>query len=79
VGRKTYVELVADRQAHDMERTEFLRSMGIKELRFWNSQLRREKQVVRDRIFRELQAPAPHPLPDYTSPMIQADTQKNEK
>ena len=56
-------------QAHDAERTKFLATLGIKELRFWNSRLRRDKQVIRDTIFRELQARAPHPLPDYTRPM----------
>lgn len=53
-------------QAHDDERTKFLASMGIKEIRFWNWQLRREKQFVRDVIFNALQARAPHPLPAYT-------------
>jgi very-short-patch-repair endonuclease len=53
-------------QAHDAERTKFLASMGIKEIRFWNWQLRREKQFVRDVIFNLLQARAPHPLPAYT-------------
>ena len=46
--------------------TKFLASMGIKEIRFWNGQLRREKQYVRDVIFNALQARAPHPLPAYT-------------
>src|SRR4051812_27612206 len=32
------------RQATDAERTKFLESQGIKELRFWNSRLRREKE-----------------------------------
>jgi very-short-patch-repair endonuclease len=58
-----------ERQAHDAVRTKFLSSMGIKELRFWNSQLRREPQVVRDAIFLALQERAPHSLPDYTKPM----------
>ena len=44
--------------------------MGIKEIRFWNGQLRREKQFVRDVIFNALQERAPHPLPDYTRPGI---------
>jgi very-short-patch-repair endonuclease len=57
-------------QAHDAERTRYLASMGIKELRFWNSRLRREKQEIRDTIFRELQTRAPHPLPEYTKPML---------
>ena len=62
-----------DQQAHDAERTRFLASLGIKELRFWNSRLRRDKQAIRDMIFRELQARAPHPLPDYTRPMTPPD------
>jgi very-short-patch-repair endonuclease len=57
-------------QAHDVERKKFLESRGIKELRFWNSQLRRNSQSIRDTIFRELQERAPHPLPDYTRPML---------
>ena len=58
-----------DQQAHDAERTKFLATQGIKELRFWNSPLRRNRQAIRDTIFHELQARAPHPLPDYTRPM----------
>ena len=58
-----------DQQAHDAERTRFLTTLGIKELRFWNSRLRLEKQAIRDAIFCELQNRAPHPLPDYTKPM----------
>ena len=55
-----------DQQQRDAERTAYLASLGIKELRFWNSRLRSAPQVVRDTIFRELQTRAPHPLPDYT-------------
>jgi very-short-patch-repair endonuclease len=62
-----------DQQVHDEERTKFLASIGIKELRFWNSRLRRDKQAIRDTIFRELQSRAPHPLPDYTKPMEPTD------
>jgi very-short-patch-repair endonuclease len=57
-------------QCHDAERENFLKSRGIKTLRFWNSQLRRDRQIIRDAIFRELQGRAPHPLPDYTHPKI---------
>jgi very-short-patch-repair endonuclease len=60
-------------QVHDAERTKFLTSMGIKELRFWNWQLRREKQFVRDVIFNALQERAPHPLLDYTRPITPPD------
>ncbi len=68
-----------DQQAHDAERTKFLASLGIKELRFWNSRLRREKQAIRDTIFRELQARAPHPLADYTRPMTSPDERKQRQ
>ena len=62
-----------EQQAHDAERTKFLTALGIKELRFWNSHLRRDKQAIRDTIFRELQERAPHPLPHYTRPMTLPD------
>ncbi len=58
-----------DQRADDKKREEFLRSMGIKTLRFWNSHLRRNAQNIRDIIFEELQKRAPHPLPDYSKPM----------
>jgi very-short-patch-repair endonuclease len=54
---------------HDVEREKFLKSRGIKTLRFWNSHLLRNAQSIRDTIFKELQKRAPHPLPDYTQPM----------
>ena len=55
-------------QAADIERDAFLEAKGIKVLRFWNARLRREKEIVRDVIWRNLQQRAPHPLPDYCSP-----------
>jgi very-short-patch-repair endonuclease len=58
-----------DQQKHDAERGKFLASHGIKTLRFWNSRLRRDARNIRDTIFNELQARAPHPLPEYTKPM----------
>ena len=66
-------------QAHDTERAKFLASMGFKELRFWNGQLRREKQFVRDLIFKALQERAPHLLPDYTRPMTPTDAGAKKK
>jgi very-short-patch-repair endonuclease len=56
-------------QLHDAERRKFLTTQGIKELRFWNSALRRNAQSIRDTIFAELQQRAPHPLPEYTRPI----------
>lgn len=55
-----------EQRQKDLEREQFLQSLGIKTLRFWNSHLRRDAQGIRDTIFNELQARAPHPLPDYT-------------
>jgi very-short-patch-repair endonuclease len=57
-----------DRRSYDAERTRFIQTLGIKELRFWNHQLRREPQYVRDCVFTALQQRAPHPLPEYTRP-----------
>jgi very-short-patch-repair endonuclease len=57
-----------DRQQHDAKREVYLNLLGIQELRFWNSHLRRDPQNVRDIIFGELQKRAPHPLPAYTRP-----------
>jgi very-short-patch-repair endonuclease len=64
-----------EQQSHDAERERFLQSRGIKTLRFWNSHLRRNAQSIRDAIFNELQARAPHPLPEYTRPM-KSETEK---
>jgi very-short-patch-repair endonuclease len=58
-----------EQQKHDAEREEFLQSHGVKTLRFWDSRLRRDARSIRDRIFGELQARAPHALPEYTRPM----------
>jgi very-short-patch-repair endonuclease len=58
-----------DQRKHDLKREKFLQSRGIKTLRFWNSQLRRDAQNIRDTIFNELQARAAHPLPEHTRPM----------
>jgi very-short-patch-repair endonuclease len=56
-------------QKHDAEREKFLRSRGIKTLRFWNAELRRNVEGVRATIFNELQKRAPKPLPEYTRPI----------
>ena len=57
-------------QTRDAVRARFLESQGIKELRFWNSRLRREAETIRATIFGELQGRSPHPLPVYTRPGI---------
>lgn len=64
-----------DQRKLDVEREKFLKSHGIKTLRFWNSRLRRDAQSIRDAIFNELQARAPHLLPDYIKPIKIAKSQ----
>jgi very-short-patch-repair endonuclease len=54
-----------EQQGADAERDAWLESHGVKVLRFWNSQLRREKQYIRDIIWRTLQERAPRLLPEY--------------
>jgi very-short-patch-repair endonuclease len=59
----------------DAERDAYLESQGIKVLRFWSSRLRRDKEIIRNTIWRALQERAPHPLPDYCKPGL-AEAQK---
>ena len=66
-----------DQRKHDMEREKFLQSRYIKTLRFWNSYLRRHAQSIRDTIFEELQQRAPHPLPEYTRPIMAEKAKKS--
>jgi len=54
-----------NQKAMDQERDAWLAKAGVKVLRFWNSRLRRDKEFVRDIIWRELQARAPQALPKY--------------
>jgi very-short-patch-repair endonuclease len=49
----------------DRKRDAWLEAHGIKVLRFWNSRLRHEKEVIRNTIWQTLQERSPHPLPDY--------------
>ena len=62
----------------DVQRDAWLEACGVKVLRFWNSHLRREKQAIRDTIWRALQERAPHPLPDYCRPGICKSSQMSE-
>ena len=50
-----------ERQKRDAERDAFLASLGIMVKRIWNSQLKKEPQVVRDNLWLLLQERAPHP------------------
>ena len=56
----------------DRARDAWLENAGVKVLRFWNARLRREKEIIRETIWRELQTRGPQPLPDYCRPMKSA-------
>ena len=45
-----------DTGAYDVDRTEFLRSLGIRELRFWNSDIDRDLEGVLNRIAAAIEA-----------------------
>jgi very-short-patch-repair endonuclease len=57
-----------EEQKRDEARTKFLEKCGVKVLRFWNSQLKQDGEMIREKIFRELQARAPKPLLGHTRP-----------
>ena len=56
-------------EAADRERDAWLGARGVRVLRFWNSRLRREKEVVRNAIWNALQECAPQPIPEYCRPL----------
>ncbi len=64
-------------QSDDSERDAWLEARGVKVLRFWNNQLKDEKDSVRDKIWDPLQERAPKPLPDYCRPMNPAADDEN--
>jgi very-short-patch-repair endonuclease len=57
-----------ENQVNDAIRDAFLENQGIKVLRFWSSHLRRDNQVIRDKIWQTLQERAPQPVPGYGVP-----------
>ena len=59
-----------EQQAEDRERDAWLEARGVQVLRFWNSRLRREKEVVRTAIWDALQERAPQPVPGYCLPLV---------
>jgi very-short-patch-repair endonuclease len=61
-----------EQKQKDETRDAWLACAGVKVLRFWNRRLRQEQEFVRETIWRELQARAPHPLPDYCQPLNSA-------
>ena len=73
---KVNLELDGSQHGHpehlqaNAERDAWLAEKGIRVMRFWNARLRREKQVVREAIWRALQERAPKPLPEYGRPGV---------
>jgi very-short-patch-repair endonuclease len=63
-----------ENQAADAERDAFLESQGIKVLRFWSSRLRKDKEAIRDTIWRSLQERAPRPVANYCRPGLVGGT-----
>jgi very-short-patch-repair endonuclease len=59
-----------EQRRNDALRDAFLERHGIKVLRFWNANLRRDQRSIRDTIFYALQERAPHPLNDYCRPLM---------
>jgi very-short-patch-repair endonuclease len=66
-------------RASDALRDTWLTNQGILVLRFWNSRLRREKQAIRNLIWRALQERAPHPLPDHCRPGLCSSCQPKSR
>jgi len=52
---------VPAQSAHDEIKESYLLSRGILTKRFWDSQVRREPEMVRENLWRLLQERAPHP------------------
>jgi very-short-patch-repair endonuclease len=64
----------SEQKKKDEVRDAWLEKAGVKVLRFWNSHLRRDKEWIRETIWRELQQRTPHPLPDYCRPLNETAT-----
>ncbi len=68
---KLNIELDGSQHGHpdhlqaDADRDVWLAEKGVKVLRFWNARLRREKDVVRDVIWKTLQERVPQTAPEY--------------
>ena len=56
---------IPDHRTADAARDAYLETQGIKVLRLWSSHLRRNKETIRDTIWRTLQERAPRPLLSY--------------
>jgi very-short-patch-repair endonuclease len=69
-GRHGFPEL----RQRDTQQDAWLEARGVKVLRFWNSRLLHDKQLVRDAIWNALQARAPQQMPEYCRPLRNEST-----
>lgn len=67
-----------ENQAADAERDAFLESQRIKVLRLLSSRLRKDKEAIRDTIWRTLQERAPRPVPNYCRPGLVSGTEERK-
>ena len=51
-----------DTKEYDEERTRYLNSLNIRVIRFWNSEVNTDIEVVLSKIKEELESPSPTPL-----------------
>jgi len=58
-----------ENQEADVARDAYLAARGVKTLRFWNRNLRRDAEWIRETDWEELQSRVPKPLPGYCRPM----------
>jgi very-short-patch-repair endonuclease len=56
---------IPNHSIRDKQRDTWLEAHGVKVLRFWNSQLKKEKKIVRHTIWNALQERAAQPVPGY--------------
>lgn len=60
----------AAKRRRDTERDKWLEAQGVKVLRFWNWQLRRERRAVREKILRTLWERSPRTAPHYWQKVV---------
>ena len=60
----------------DLARDSWLETHGIRVLRYWNSQLRRNQQAIRDSIWAELNARSPRVLPEFQRPGVVGENRR---
>jgi very-short-patch-repair endonuclease len=65
----------AEQAEHDQLRTDKLQAAGFHVLRFWNNEVLREIEAVKEKIWITVQELRPHPHPD---PPLEGEGEKNK-